>query len=137
MAITTPFNQPRYEAPKEVMFGTLAANTTVPAGTLAMNDAGVAKPFTTAGYLAGAAFLGAANQTYANPTGSTLSVDMMFARDTPVWLAGKGGDLPTAAEIGKPVALDDNFTCKKTIAANELTGVLLEIAGNRYRVALP
>lgn len=137
-ALTVPYNQPRFEAPTQVKLGSIAASVLIPMGTLAMNDAGVAKVFTTAGYLAGASLLGYANQTFDNSAvASTTAMDMMFLRGTPMWLSGLGGDLPTTAEIGKNVALHDNFTCKKTNAGGEASALLLEISGSRYLVMLP
>ena len=139
MALSIPYNQPRFDSCRTSKLGTIAASVLLPLGTLVMNDAGQAKPFTTAGYLAGARLLGYANQTYDNSASGSIAVlDMMFLRDCPMILSGLGGDLPTTTHVGGPVALHDNFTCKKTIAAGEATGILLEVLpNNRFLVWIP
>lgn len=138
MSTTNPYNQPRYEAAKQVKHTVLAASTKIPMGTFAMNDGGQVKPFTSAGYIAGAKFLGWANLTYQNTAGSPLTRDpMMFLTDTPAVASGKSGDMPVLADVGGYIALDDNNTVKKTIITGDKQVLLLELLpNNKFLVQL-
>lgn len=126
-----------FETGYDVTHTSLAASTTVPAGTLAMNDAGVVKQFTSAGYVGGAALLGVACHRMENATASPLAGKYTFRRGCSTDLEGKAGDLPTAAEVGKTVYVSDNFTVQKTAIVSGLAVTLVAIKGNVYRVQLP
>ena len=118
----------------------LGANTTIPFGTLAMNDAGVIKPAATA--VAGSALMGLClkGEGYVNATGGnvTQSQEMLFARGLEVVMMYDTGDPPVVADIGKSIAIKDNNTVKHTIAGNDLEVTLTQLLpGNRCRVYLP
>lgn len=106
----------------------LAATTTVLAGTFAMNDAGAVKPAATG--VAGSLLLGMAAQTYANPAGQALIIDsppMTFRRGF-VRVNGKAGALPTQANVGKKVRIVDNDSVSnEVIGANDLSVTLVAI----------
>ena len=140
MALAQSYNQPLYESAVQVKLSTLAASTTLYAGTLCMNDAGVAKVYTAAGVAAGATLLGYPTSTVRNEAGSnvTLSAPVMFRRGCPMVVAGKGGDVPTAAAVGGPVYLKDNFTVGATLATNDVAVTLLEVrADGKFLIQLP
>ena len=61
-----------------------------------------------------------------------------FVRNCSAILVGKGGDAPTATNLGEKIALSDNGTCKATIASGDFEVTLLEVlGGNRFRVWIP
>ena len=137
MATTKQIAQDLDTARQDVIFNSLASNTTIPMGTLAVNDSGVAKPATDTLIQGGAPLLGVASATYENPTGAALSKRMLFFRATAVTLSGKAGDLPTVNDIGKNVFISDNNTVKKTDAGSDQPVALVKIEGSNYRVRLP
>lgn len=137
MASTTPIAQPQQMGAQDVICNSLAASTTIPMGCLAVNDSGVAKNFTDTLYQGGAKLLGVAMATMENPVASTATKRMLFQRACMVKLAGKAGDLPTAASIGGTVYLSDNNTCKATDAGSDCPVVLVKIEGSVYFVRLP
>lgn len=140
MAITQEVNQPisydRYYTAEHPM---VAAGVTLWAGTLAMNDAGQAKP--AAPGVAGATLLGLVYQTLDNAAGAmpvSPPSAPIYLRGLPVEVEGLPADLPKVADIGSTVAVSDNYAIKKTIAANDLTVTLLAVLpGNRFRVFIP
>lgn len=129
MALSQNYNQPLFEAASQVKLDVIAASTTLYAGTLCMNDAGVAKVYTAAGYAAGAKLLGYPTSTVANSTGSdvTLAAPIMFRRGCPMVVAAKSGDEPDASDVGGNVFLKDNFSAGATDAGTDLAVVLLEV----------
>lgn len=137
MATTTPISQPYQMGAVDVIFMTLAANTTIPKGALAVNDAGVAKNATSALAVAGAKLLGFASETYTNATGSSITVRMLFLRGCAYDAGGKAGDLPTAANIGGNVFVHDNNSVKATDAGGDIPAILTKIVGSTYSVRLP
>lgn len=137
MATTKPIAQDLDTARQDVIFESLAANVTIPQGTLAVNDGGVAKVATDTLIQGGAKLLGVAAGTYINDTGSTLSLRMLFFRATAVTLLGKSADAPTASHIGGSVFISDNNTCKVTDAGSDQAVTLVKIVGTKYRVRLP
>jgi hypothetical protein len=102
----------------------LTAGVTILKGTIAMLLAGKVIVGTNA--TAGTTLLGIAEQTYVAGTADT-QLDMVFGRGA-YWLPGKAGDLPTAAMVSTLIALNDNFSVKGTVAANDVTVKLLEIS---------
>lgn len=58
---------------------------------------------------------------------------MIFQRDARP-LDGKSGNLPTAADLGTLVALDDDQTVKATTASDDVEVRLIEIEGTQYWV---
>lgn len=126
-----------FEAGYDVTHTSLAASTTIPAGTLAMNDAGVIKQFTSAGYVGGATLLGQARHRMENAALTASTGKYTFRRGCPMDVEGKAGDLPTAAELGKSVYVSDNFTVQKTAIVSGLAVTLLAIKGSVYRILLP
>lgn len=137
MSTTKSIAQDLDTARQDVIFESLAANVTIPMGTLAVNDGGVAKVATDTLIQGGAKLLGVAAATYENPTGSTLAKRMLFFRATAVTLLGKSGDLPVVADIGGNVFVSDNNTVKHTDAGSDQPVVLVKIVGSNYRVRLP
>jgi len=137
MSTTKPIAQDLDTARQDVIFEALGANVTIPMGTLAVNDGGVAKVATDTLIQGGAKLLGVSSATYINETGSTLAVRMLFYRSTAVTLAGKTGDLPTAADVGGTVYISDNNTVKKTDAGSDQAVTLVRIKEVGYRVRLP
>lgn len=129
MALSQSYNQPLFEAASQVKLGAIAASTTLYAGTLAMNDAGVAKVYTAAGIAAGAKLLGYPTSTHQNSTGSdvALAAPIMFRRGCPMVVAAKSGDEPDASDVGGNVYLKDNFEAGATDAGTDVAVVLLEV----------
>lgn len=103
------------------------------AGTVAMLVSG--KVRAAASGVAGSVLLGVAVSTYDATGAVDLPFDQVYERGA-FYLDGLAGDLPTAANIGGLVALQDNCTVKATIVANDLQVKLLEIKGNQYKVVL-
>lgn len=138
MATTIDQDPGEYETGYDVTCEQLAASTTIPAGTLAVNDSGSAKIFTSALYVAGAKLLGAAHCRFENTTASVVTgKKMTFRRGCTVDLTGKSGDLPVIADIGGTVYVSDNFTVQKTAIVSGLAVTLVAIKSNSYRVQLP
>ena len=141
MATTVDLQQPIYDsAIQQVVCPTLAASTTIPMGAIAMTDAsGRAVNFVDSTFQGGdVGCLGVAVSRYANNTASAVSKRMLFVRNCPAILVGKGGDAPTAANLGEKIALSDNGTCKATIASGDFEVTLLEVlGGNHFRVWIP
>lgn len=129
MALSQSYNQPLHEAAVQLKHNVIAASTTLYAGTLCMNDSGVAKVMTAAGLAGGAKLLGYPTSTQTNSTGSsaTLSTPMMFRRDCPMVIAAKAGDEPTIANVGGNVFLKDNFSVGATDAGTDTAVLLLEV----------
>lgn len=138
MAKTTAQDPGNFTAGYDCIHDKIAASVDIPAGTLAVNDAGSAKVFTSALYVAGAKLLGAANARYTETTGAAVSgVKLVFRRGTPFECDGKAGDLPVQADVGGLVYVSDNFTVQKTAIVNGLAVVLLKISGSVFRILLP
>lgn len=140
-ASTKPINQAQKDSKRDVRFWQIAAGVLIPQGTLAVNDAGSAKPFTDTLFQGGAGLLGFAQATYDNSAGGAAAAkDMLFARDCE-WTApaAKGGDVPTLALVGKAISIQDNQTVKATIGGSDISVTLLEILPGSagYRIALP
>ena len=141
MATTVDLQQPIYDsAIQQVVCPTLAASTTIPMGAIAMCDSsGRAVNFVDSTFQGGdIGCLGVAVSRYSNNTASAVSKRMLFVRNCPAILVGKGGDAPTATNLGEKIALSDNGTCKATIASGDFEVTLLEVlGGNRFRVWIP
>jgi len=139
-ALAQNYNQPLYEAASQVKHNVIAASVTLYAGTLCMNDAGVAKVYTAAGIAGGAKLLGYPTSTHTNAVASdvTLSQPMMFRRGCPMVVGVKSGDEPTIANVGGNVFLKDNFTVGATDAGTDLAVVLLEVlSASKMLIKLP
>lgn len=139
-ALAQNYNQPLYERALQVKHNVIAASVTLYAGTLCMNDAGVAKVYTAAGIAGGAKLLGFPTSTHTNSTASnvTLSQPMMFRRGCPMEISAKSGDEPTITNVGGNVYLKDNFTVGATDAGTDLAVVLLEVlSASKMLIALP
>ena len=141
MATTVDLQQPIYcSAIQQVVCLTLAASTTIPMGAIAMCDSsGRAVNFVDSTFQSGGiGCLGVATARYANSSASPLTKRMLFTRNCAAILVGKGGDAPTATDLGEKIALSDNGTCKATIASGDFEVTLLEVlGGNRFRVWIP
>jgi hypothetical protein len=141
-ALAQNYNQPLYERALQVKHTVIGASVTLYAGTLCMNDAGVAKVMTAAGLAGGAKLLGFPTSTYTNSTASNVTLPpaeiMMFRRDCPMEVSAKSGDEPTIANVGGNVYLKDNFTVGATDAGTDLAVVLLEVlSASKMLIALP
>lgn len=139
-ALAQNYNQPLYERAHQVKHNVIAASVTLYAGTLCMNDAGVAKVYTAAGIAGGAKLLGFPTSTHTNSVASnvTLAQPMMFRRGCPMEVSAKSGDEPTIANVGGNVYLKDNFTVGATDAGTDLAVVLLEVlSASKMLIALP
>lgn len=134
---TRPLPQASYTVENDVFLKTIGA-TAIPSGTLCMNDgAGAAIPFL--------------DSTYETPTGCLAGVAQgdyaAAATDARGFLfkqgcrflapAAKTGDVPTVANLGGPISMQDNQTVKATIAAGGLVVQLLDIRSDGYLVQLP
>jgi hypothetical protein len=117
---------------------TILQATTIYQMSLAMLVAGKARPYVSG--TAGSTMLGFSRNSYAAPA----SADLVLGEDAPALFqrgvfacAGKAGDLPTEALIGKAVAFDDSSgTVKATPAANDLTGTLRAIKNGYFWVEI-
>lgn len=139
-ALAQSYNQPLYEAASQVKHNVIAASVTLYAGTLCMNDAGVAKVYTAAGIAGGAKLLGFPTSTHTNAVASdvTLTSPMMFRRGCPMVVNAKSGDEPAIANVGGNVYLKDNFTVGATDAGTDLAVVLLEVlSASKMLIKLP
>ncbi len=137
MAIAQEVNQPiPYDRYYTLEHPTVAAGVTLWAGTLAMNEGGQAKP--AAAGVVGSTLLGLVYKTVENAAGATPLSPIsppLYLRGLSIEVEGLAADLPKVADLGKPVALVDNLTVKKTVAANDLTVTLLAVLpGNRFRI---
>ena len=136
MATTKPIALDLDTARQDVIFESLAASVTIPMGTLAVNDAGAAKPATDTLIRGGAKLLGVAAATYENLTASTLTTRMLFYRSTAVTLAGKTGDLPRRRPTSAGPSSSATTTVK-TDAGSDQAVTLVRIKEVGYRVRLP
>lgn len=119
----------------DVKFGVIDAAAVIPAGTLACNDAGVAKALTDTLMQAGATLLGVSTKDYNGADGTSQA--MLFLRKTSITLpAGKGGDLPALANVGGKISAQDNQTAKATITGTDASLTYLGRDGSGYRVYL-
>lgn len=112
------------------------AGTIIYKNSLAMHVAGVWQPADSA--VASSVVGGFAEETYdASAQGSdyTWPTPMVFKREA-VPMSGKSGDLPTAADLGKLIPVEDDDTVKHTAAGNDVTVRLLEINGTNFIVDL-
>lgn len=110
------------------------AGTIIFKGCAAGHVAGVFQPV--ASGVTGLVFAGFAEETYdcSGEGGNyTWPRPMVFRRDARA-LDGKAADLPTAADLGTLVAMDDDQTVKKTTATDDVEVRLIEIEGARYWV---
>lgn len=110
------------------------AGTVIYKGTACGHVAGVFQPC--ASGVNGLVFAGFAAETYdASSEGSnyTWPSPMVFHRDCRPF-AGKGGDLPTAADLGTTVYFEDDQTVKATQATHDVGATLVEIEGSLYWV---
>ena len=133
-AINQPLPASYYVAKASV----LKASETIPYGNVAMQVAGKIRAALTA--VANSALLGMSAQNLAETTGAdvTLPQPAIFIRGQVLYLNGKAGDLPTAALLGSPVALDTSSQVKATIAANDLTLILVDVrADGKIGVYIP
>lgn len=113
---------------------TQKAGTVIFKNSLAMHVAGVFQPADSG--VAGAVFAGIAEDTYdasAEVSDKTWSTPMVFKREATV-VNGKSGDLPTAADLGKLIPVEDDDTVKHTAASDDVTVRLLEINGTKFTV---
>lgn len=129
MALSQSYNQPLHESAVQLKHNVIAASTTLYAGTLCMNDSGVAKVMTAAGLAGGAKLLGYPTSTIINDTASnvTLTQPAMFRRGCPMVIKAKSGDEPTIANVGGNVFLKDNFSVGATDAGTDTAVLLLEV----------
>ena len=132
--LNQPLNDGYYVAKASV----LKASETIPYGNVAMMVGGKIRAALTA--VANSTLLGMSMQNLAETTGAdvTLSQPAVFIRGQVVYLNGKAGDLPTAVLLGSPVALDTSSSVKATIAANDLTLILVDVrADGMFGVRIP
>lgn len=72
--------------------------------------------------------LGAAEETYFNTTGSTITTNMVFYTGRLANCVGKTGDVPGIANVGAEVTLvDDSFTLAATLDPMAFTGRLKDV----------
>ena len=131
-------NQPMSASYYVAKAGVLLASQTVNYGEIAMQTSGKIRPALTA--VAGSKLLGMSMQTLTDATGSdvTLAQPATFARGLVVYLDGKAGDLPTAANLGGLVALDTGSQVKATVAGDDLTLTLVDVrADGQFGVYIP
>ena len=141
-ALAQSYNQPLYEKAVQLKHNVIGASVTLYAGTLCMNDSGVAKVMTAAGLAGGAKLLGFPTSTYTNSVASNVTLPpsevMMFRRDCPMVVGVKSGDEPTIANVGGNVYLKDNFTVGATDAGTDQAVVLLEVlSSTKMLIKLP
>lgn len=138
-----PVDKSQDEVLDSCQFYKLKANTTIPAGTLAMRVSGndYAEPYV--GNTTGAILLGVAKKTYVNTSGSTEvypdGKPMVFERGVFAQFVSDGSI--TADDVMVPVAFKDNQTIGHTVAAHDCTGLLIcidkrasNLSGTTYRV---
>lgn len=127
----TPFRGPGRQP---VLGYTQKANTVIYKGTMAMHVAGVFQPAD--GGVSGSVYAGIAEKTYdasASNVDLTWPEPMVFHRIAGAF-SGKSGDLPTAADLGSLIAVEDDETVKHTTASDDVEVRLLAIEGNQYIV---
>lgn len=110
------------------------AGTVIYKGCAVGHVAGVFQPCDTG--VNGLVFAGYAAETFdaaAEGSNYTWPSPMVFHRDCRPF-AGKGGDLPTAADLGQTVYFDDDQTVKHTQATHDVGANLVEIEGSLYWV---
>lgn len=110
------------------------AGTIIYKGCAVGHVAGVFQPV--ASGVSGLVFAGFAEETYdcsSEVVDYTWPKPMVFHRDARQ-LDGKSGNLPTAADLGTLVALDDDQTVKATTASDDVEVRLIEIEGTQYWV---
>lgn len=108
------------------------ANTTIYAGALVVNDAGVAAPGRTA---TGLVALGRAEVTVSNAGGAANAVRVKV-RSGIFAFKNKADDAITAAEIGSVCYIVDDETVAKTSASNarSVAGTVFQIEGDQVFV---
>ena len=128
-ATQIPVEKSQAEELESCLYYKLKANSTIPAGSLAMRVTGndYAEPY--AGNTTGAILLGVAKRTYVNDSGSTATRangdPMVFERGVFKQFLSDGSI--TADQVMVPVAFKDNQTIGATIAAHDCTGLLVAI----------
>jgi hypothetical protein len=108
------------------------AGTKILKGTMAMHVAGVFQPADSG--VSGAVYAGISEKTYdasSELTDKTWTEPMVFHRTAGAF-NGKSGDLPTAADLGSLIAVEDDDTVKHTTASDDVEVRLLAIEGNQY-----
>ena len=131
-------NQPLSDGYYVAKASVLKASETIPYGNIAMIVGGKIRAALTA--VANSTLLGMSMQNLAETTGAdvTLPQPAVFARGQVVYLNGKAGDLPTAADLGGPVYLDTSASVKATPAANDLSLILVDVrADGMFGVRIP
>ena len=119
----------------DVKFGVIDAAAVIPAGTLACNDAGVAKALTDTLMQAGATLLGVSTKDYNGADGTSQA--MLFLRKTSITLPlAKAGDVPAAANVGGKISVSLNNTAKATITGTDASVTLTGISAEGYRIYL-
>jgi len=115
----------------DVELDKLAPSADVPADTLAVNDGGEVKRFTSALYVAGKPLLGRAHQHYANPSSTDTKMGRFtFRRGCPMRIATKSGDAPTRSYVGGYVYVSDNFEIQKTAITDGLKVFLIQLSAD-------
>jgi hypothetical protein len=114
------------KSPLRIRFAwVLLANTLIPKGTYAMNDAGVVKRAVSPAP-AGAVLLGSAEDDYdnrgngSNKTFTTAEGPMLFSYGEMTVLL-TAGDEPTDADLGKSVFLQDERNVGRTNAGTDVS----------------
>lgn len=140
-ALAQDYNQPLTEGADLYTHTVLLASTTIWAGTLAMNDSGVVKPYTSAGYAGGATLLGfpttrLVEESGSNKTYAVNSSPLKFRRNCPFECASDASI--AASYIGKSVYLQDNFTVSTTNSGTDQAVTLMAVLStSRVVVKLP
>ncbi len=141
MAATQPEHQPYKTVMRDLIANAIDTGAVIWDGTLAVNVAGNARPFTDTLFQAGNPLLGGATDTFDNRLGVAPKQErQLYFRDCE-WLVpnAKVGDVPTAAQVGNVISIADDNTVKATKGGTDLGVVLLEILPNNagYRVQIP
>lgn len=115
---------------------TVLAGQTLWAGSVSMMVAGKVRTYVSG--TVGSSLGGVQYRTYV-----AGGADLVLPEGEPVVMKrgvfgflGATGDLPTETEIGKTVYFADNNTVKKTMAANDLGGILRDIQGGYFWVEI-
>lgn len=120
-ATAIDINESATDKHESCMYYGLKANTTIPAGSLAMAvlGNGYAEPYI--GNTTNAVVLGVAKKTYVNTTGSTVTRSnddpMVFMRG--VFKQFKTDGTITVDDVGCKVGMKDNQTIGHTVAAHD------------------
>jgi len=139
-ALAQDFVQPLTENCDQYEALTLYANATIYAGTLAMNDAGVIKPFTSAGYVAGATLMGFPTARITETTGSNVTytanrTPLKFRRNCPMIVNASS---IAQSYVGKTLYLKDNFTASTSDAGSEFPVTCLAVlSATQVLIKLP